>query len=124
MIRKHCQGWSITCLDRGSEEKILGTRGARKRAHQLGVAGWGKEEVVEGKYRERNTWTLVLPCPLQMHKKTLLFWNIFKIIGAKSRDRETNPTVPLLYEGALEKSVSQPSADETAAGHTEKYSKN
>lgn len=114
LIRKHCQGWSITCLDRGSEEVPW----------TLGVAGWGKEEVVEGKYRERNTWTLVLQPPLQMHKKTLLFWNIFKITEAKSRDKETNPPVPLFYEGALEKPTSQPSADETASGHAEKYSKN
>ena len=64
-------------MDRGSEKNTPGTRGATNRAHQLGMAGWQcrgeKEDVVESKYRERNTWPSVLSPPLQRHKKTLLF---------------------------------------------------
>lgn len=120
--RKHSQGWAVTCSDRSCEKNILSPWGTTNWAqHMTGSAG-GEEDVVEHKHREWNTCPSMSSPPWQRHKKKLLFWNIFKNCGAKSRHRET--TVPLFYEGAPEKPSSQPSADETAEGHTEQYSKN
>lgn len=96
--RKQGQGWTLYYL---LGQKLWEECSEYLRCHKLGTPTWltggagEKEDMVGDKYREWNTQPSMLSPPWQRHKKKLLFWNIFKNCGDKSRHRETKPTMPL-----------------------------